>query len=115
MDYLEENVEERLRAVAYKHREDVGMEYIRSDVAQQYKEERGGMVEELLTGDLSADRLEDIFTLNDIEYLVQKFDEAVIVIIYTEDGGIMVSMDSDIDVMPSHFVQECLTRVEGDE
>lgn len=115
MDYLEENVGERLRAVGYHDGDEIDAEYIRPDVTSEYTEDQINRLKEWITGDFAAERFEELYAMEGLEYVVQKFDEAVVVIIYTETGGLLVSVDSDVDIMPSHFVHECLERIEMEE
>lgn len=115
MDYLEENVGDSLRAVGYHEDDDVGVEYIRRDLAEDYTEDQLDLVKDWITSDFAADRFREFYDLDDLEYVLQKFDEALVMIIYTGTGGILVSMDSDVDVMPSHFAYECLLRVGEEE
>lgn len=110
MDYLEGSAGDSLRAVGYHEGDEVGIEYVRGDVASDYSDEQLELLKDWITSDFAADRFREFYDLGESEYVLQKFGEAVVMIIYTEAGGILVSMDSDVDVMPSHFASECLRR-----
>lgn len=73
MDYLQETVDHRLRAVGYQDGEDVGVEYVRPDVESRHTKQQVDRLKELVAGDLAPERFEEIYGMDGLEYVVQKY------------------------------------------
>ncbi|MDY7083316.1 MAG: hypothetical protein SXQ77_13155 [Halobacteria archaeon] len=115
MDFLHDEIGDSLRFVVHNHPEKVRVVYSRNDLEDKYDtDELDRLAEEWSEGKFRKKFIEDIYKYESLDYIVLKFKEALIVTLFPEpekEEGIAISVDSDVDLMPSHFVNECLSQL----
>ncbi|MDY7083318.1 MAG: hypothetical protein SXQ77_13165 [Halobacteria archaeon] len=113
MEFLHDELGKKLRGVAYTEGDGVEIEYIRRDIREEFsQEELDKLVEAYTEGEYSRKHLEKVHKIDEAEYLILKaVDSFTVVIFPNTDTTIYIAFDTDVDIMSSHFVNECLSHL----